>query len=262
MKSKLPYLLQALFVALLISSCSGLKGTRHSTDDNINPPQVGVVHNDCLNVILQIFKDSPKTKSGDMSLSREELDELVSATTLTYVTTTYELTEDSDISLVKRVINDQLALTRESIIAIIEGSGIAEQDVYGELDAIMTDSDLSLTSLYNRIDNSVERAKVLLSGIELEEFLASASVAKNTLQYWHNNYTDWGSTLNNPITRASSFNWKQLAKADVIGCVASVTGGGVSWLLGCGPVGWKAWLAVAASGAVVGSVEDALDQLL
>ena len=262
MKSKLPFLLPALFVVLHFSSCNHLKETRQSFAETVDSPQVGVVHNGCLNVILQTFKDSPKTKSGDISLSRAELDELVTTTTLTYVTTTYEITEDSEISLVKRVINDQLALTRESIIGIVTDSSIEEQDVYEELDAIMTDGDLILTSLNSRIDNCTERAKLLLSGTKLEEFLASASVAKNTLQYWHNNHMDWVSTLNTPITRASSVNWKQLGKADVIGCVASVTGSGVSWLLGCGPVGWKAWLAVAASGAIVGSVEDALDQLM
>lgn len=125
----------------------------------------------------------------------------------------------------------------------------------------MTDDDINLFSLQSRINRTIVDENKYLTGIALEDFLAAASVANNTLQYWHDNYDKWTTTLATPITKAKSFNWKQLGKADVKACITGVSGELVSCLLVTGPVGWKAWLAVAVGSAVIGSADDALDQL-
>lgn len=52
-----------------------------------------------------------------------------------------------------------------------------------------------------------------------------------------------------------------IRRADLKGGLSAAGGGVASYLLGCGPVGIKAWAAVILAGAAVGSIDNAIDQL-
>lgn len=250
----------ALATMILLTSCNKGEERVVSTEPKTNT-EVGVAHNECLVEILDILQNAPKTKSGDLDLTRSEVNTVISETTLQYVVTKYEI-DDEYVPLVKESINKQfIDINNDDILAIVEDCNDEEKRLYEDLDQIMTDDDINLFSLQSRINRTIVDANKYLTGIALEDFLAAASVANNTLQYWHDNYDKWTTTLNTPITKANSFNWKQLGKADVKGCIAGVSGELVSCLLVTGPVGWKAWLAVAVGSAVIGSADDALDQL-
>jgi len=103
-----------------------------------------------------------------------------------------------------------------------------------------------------------EEAKENLCDNELFDVLSAISIAKYTSQYWNNNMQNWTNLANSSLIN-SKFSWSACGKSDVKGGVIAATGGGASWLLGGGPVGWKAWGALVAGGAVAGSAQYAID---
>lgn len=250
----------ALATMILLTSCNKGEERVVSTESKTNT-EVGVAHNECLVEILDILQNAPKTKSGDLDLTRSEVNTVISETTLQYVVTKYEI-DDEYVPLVKESIDKQIVdINNDEMLAIVEGCSDEEKKLYEELDQIMSDDDINLFSLQNRISRTIVDANKYLTGVALEDFLAAASVANNTLAYWHDNYDNWTTTLNTPITKANSFNWKQLGKADVRGCVEGLAGDLVGYLFASGPVGWKVWVGIAVGSAVASSAGDALDQL-
>ncbi|MFV0506544.1 MAG: hypothetical protein ACK5L5_07530 [Bacteroidales bacterium] len=136
-----------------------------------------------------------------------------------------------------------------------------------ELNKIMSDNDHNLKSLKRRIVSLEKRAVSNLTEEECAVVLSAASVAKCTLEYWNENLDKWSELLGDntatppAVARLKSngvFSWKVLGKADVAGAVGAASTGGVTYLLGLGPVGWKAWAGVV--GGVAGSVNDIILQ--
>lgn len=101
----------------------------------------------------------------------------------------------------------------------------------------------------------------MLSEEELDIILSGCYITCYTLQYWNDNADKWIALSPSAQTRGKDFSWKQLGRADLKGGLSAAGGGVASYLLGCGPVGIKAWAAVILAGAAVGSIDNAIDQL-
>ena len=223
--------------------------------------EIGIQHNECLDKIYDALKNIPQTRSGEPAISKTEINNVIKRTTVEYVKNEYDLTEEY-IPLVEKSIDNQLSLNESSFEELFNQLTTEQKKLYGELDLILTDDDSDMESLQKRIADVKDKAYSELQGEDLDVMLPSISIAENTLYYWQENYTQWiNKDENQPSEMAVKFQWKALGKADFNGCIAAVVSGGVSYLLGCGPVGWKAWAAVCLSGAAAGSVENAIDQL-
>ena len=144
----------------------------------------------------------------------------------------------------------------------------------------MNDDDYDLTSLCSRINSIKESAKEIDDDIERRAILIGASIAENTLQYWHDNFDRICDSLNiilppnigsDPIISPSSiqypqtrgwlgFNWKSAGIHDL----GAGLGAATSWFSrGCvalGPAGWKAAAVYIGVRAAVGSLTDLIYQ--
>lgn len=253
----------AILTALVISlpSCNNQEQNSGIAPNEVKQ-EIGVQHNECLDLIYKALQAIPKTRSGELAISQAEIDTVIKRTTVEYVRNEYDLTKEY-MPLVEKSIDNQLALNESLLEEMFNQLSPKQKELYGELDLILTDDDSDMESLQKRIAAVKDKAYSELQGEDLDVMLSAISVAENTLYYWQENYVQWINTQdeNQLSEMAVKFQWKALGKADFNGCAAAAVGGGVSYLLGCGPVGWKAWAAVCLSGAVAGSVENAIDQL-
>lgn len=138
-----------------------------------------------------------------------------------------------------------------------------QRELLDALDVVLMDEDEYMPSLHSRISLIESRALYELSPEEQIVIFSGTSLARATLDYWYVNYPIWRETFSGDasISRTQDFSWKQTGKVDVASAVGAATGCGVSYLLGAGPVGWKAWAAIVGGAAVGGSVTDAILQL-
>lgn len=220
---------------------------------------IGTVHNDGLALMFSKLQALPKTRAGKIDISRKELDALILDVAKQIVAEQgaedeqlREIDTYLDQFLIEKVFNNDALVYAELLPA--------QEILIRELDAILTDDDESLTSLTNRILSVENRAKSSFAGEELEAVLAACNVTAYTIRYWHDNADLWADLLPDPGTRAF-FSWKNFGRADLKGAVAAAGGGLSTYLLGFGPVGWKAWGALIVGGAVTGSIDNAIDQL-
>lgn len=252
------------FFATLLISCSN-KETKNAVpaediSENNVANQIGVQHNQCLAQIYTILNHAPKTKSGAIALSKAEVTDSIKRTTIKFVEKNYQL-KPEEMAVVEETINLQLALKDTLLIRAIDNMTTTQISFFEEIDLIMSDEDTNIQSLKNRLTIIKNRALESLEGVEANQIISAISVAENTLDYWFDNNTSWQHTINGSSCEDGRFDWKSLGKADVRGCVTAAASGGAAWLLGCGPVGWKAWAAVCLSGAVMRSADNAIEQL-
>ena len=148
-----------------------------------------------------------------------------------------------------------------------------------QLETVMNDGDYDLTSLFSRIDNIKASAKAIEDETERQAILMGASIAKNSLQYWHDSFDRICDSLDivippiggfQPLSAVSKgcqqtrgwlgYNWKAIGIADLgTGLMASMDhfSNACKFL---GPVGWKAAAIYIGSRAAVGSLVSMLSQ--
>lgn len=148
-----------------------------------------------------------------------------------------------------------------------------------QLETVMNDGDYDLTSLFSRIDNIKASAKAIEDETERQAILMGASIAKNSLQYWHDNFDRICDSLDivippiggfQPLSAVSKgcqqtrgwlgYNWKSAGIADLLAGLGASTdpfGQACKFL---GLAGWKAMAAYVAVCAVIGSLGDLIYQ--
>lgn len=148
-----------------------------------------------------------------------------------------------------------------------------------QLETVVNDGDYDLTSLFSRIDAIKASAKEIDDETERQAILMGASIAKNSLQYWHDNFDRICDSLDivippiggfQPLSTASKpcrqtrgwlgYNWKSAGVADLgTGLLAAMDHfSGACKLLG--PIGWKAAAIYIGSRAAIGSLVNLVGQ--
>lgn len=241
-------------IALLLS-CNKEQSV---TNSEVDQTSIGYKHNYYLASIFDKLS-TPHTRADPNQVSRDEaicaalqsVEECLNAAGL----------EDSHrneiIAYTTKILDGEITLDYEEVNHLLSDN---QRLLAQELDAIFEDGDMDLTSLKQRVATIETRAKLLLTGDELELILNGCSVATNTLDYWHLSAADWIALAKIPTTR-SSFPWKGLGRADVKGAITGGVGGLGATLLKCGPVGWKAWGALVLCSALVSSADYAFEQV-
>ncbi|TWR28479.1 hypothetical protein FPZ42_04465 [Mucilaginibacter achroorhodeus] len=149
---------------------------------------------------------------------------------------------------------------------------VNQKQVLDKLLYVMTDNSATFEETKSQINSLETNAKSELSDTELPAILASISVAKYTIVYWHDNYDKWVSLLSssnkvstqsiktNAAEAGPGFSWRNVGAADVGG---AATGAVATWWLNiaAGP-GQVAYGAAIGSGAASASVGNAVYQLL
>lgn len=223
---------------------------------NIN---IGEAHNKGLALMLDKLQGLPRTRTGSLIVSDREIEILAIETSFELIEE-YEITEDY-----KKIIYEELdkivsAQTFDDVELTYSELPLSLETYVRELDEIFTDEDDDLESLLNRVADIETKAKNTLTGQDLESVITACTVTSYTLQYWNECASSWMEVASTPESRAA-FSWKKLGRADLQGCMATLGGGATAVLFKCGPVGWKAWAALALGGAVSGSIINAWDQL-
>ncbi|MBQ8652761.1 MAG: hypothetical protein IJ477_05555 [Alistipes sp.] len=252
-------IVSTILLCICFLSCNDEKQTINEPDSVHKIIDIGIAHNKGLASMLTKLEALPKTRSGEVDVSDEEIEDLALETAMEivdeceiedeYKTAIYEYLDE----MVENQTFDDVELTYGELPSTLE-------PLTRELDLVFTDDDDDLTSLLNRVAQIETTAKSTLTGQDLETMLTACCVTSYTLQYWNDYALSWVELSQSSSTRAS-FSWKSLGRADLQGCVAAVGGGVATVLIKCGPVGWKAWAAIAIGGAVSGSIINAWDQL-
>ena len=223
---------------------------------------IGVAHNAVLQSVLDELSTFPSTRTGEEVISKDKV-RMIAWTKVEELVYSYELIDTLQFQVLDNL--EQFAVTnayQEELSNI--GLNPIQLRLAKDLEKVFDDNDKDLSSLLRRIVNITVKAKLLLSGNELETFLTTCNVAASTLEYWYENTDKWiaVSPAGKKKPEASkSFSWKKLAKEDMKGALSAAGGAVCSYLLGFGPVGWKAWCAYVLGGAVVGSLDNAIEQL-
>lgn len=187
------------------------------------------------------FPIDSNTHTGENVLNMDSVAFVLMCERISYLSNEEILRSISSTTTTEDVVHNQ-SLTQE------------ETHLIGQVQTVCNDDDTDILSVLSRLEAVALRAKSKLEGESQTRVLGVVSIACNTMVYWHS-YSE-GEPLR------SNFSWKELGKQDVSGGIGAAAGGGVAALLGCGPVGWKAWVAVVAGGAAVSSVQSAVYQLL
>lgn len=261
MKKYIFTLIFGVCIVSLFFTFSCLK-EENGTKNSVSPSEIiniGEAHNAGLDMMLSKLKSLPKTRADKVIISRIEFEALALETTKEIVDG-YGLDKEHK----KKIHNylDKMVADRIFDDVEITYSELTptQESFARELDAILMDEDQDMTSLLGRISAVEARARITLTGQDLETVLSGCYVASYTLQYWHDNADAWIELSPKELTR-DRFSWKSLGRADLQGGVAAGFGGLGTMLLKCGPTGWKGWAALVIGGAVGGSVVNAWDQL-
>lgn len=148
------------------------------------------------------------------------------------------------------------------------------------LESIIKNDNYDLNSLCQQIDAVKQSAEDIEDDVERQAILMGASVAQNSLRYWHDNIDRICDSLgfvlppnigSDPIISSSSihypqtrgwlgYNWKQAGVADLAGGLAAGTGKFCGACKFLGPAGWKAVAIATAGGAAFASLSDLICQ--
>lgn len=252
--------------------------------------QVGIDHNVMIDQMFDdIFQQTPKSRSIVIDPG-EPFDPIGPGDPIEPITLEYRLSDCIDLltisddektqikGIISQVCDDYLSGDIDTTI-VFEPSNLYL--IYeAQLKAVMNDDDYDLTSLNSRISSIKESAKNIDDDTERQAILMGASIAENTLQYWHDNFDRICDSLNiilppnigsDPIISPSSiqypqtrgwlgFNWKSAGIHDLgTGLIAAT-----DWFSkGCvafGPAGWKAAAVYIGARAAVGSLTDLIYQ--
>ena len=148
------------------------------------------------------------------------------------------------------------------------------------LEYIINSDNYDLNSLCQQIDAVKQSAEDIEDDVERQAILMGASVAQNSLRYWHDNFDRICDSLgfvlppnigSDPIISSSSihypqtrgwlgYNWKQAGVADLVGGLTTGTGKFCGACRFLGPAGWKAVAIATAGGAAFASLSDLIYQ--
>lgn len=250
--------------------------------------EIGMEHNNGLDYVFDELKKANVSKTTLKSANlNNDIFEIAQKATEDFVKRTFEMSNEN-LSNANLQISKAFANTLKNGARLKSGKANLydnemaaslsdlQIDLLDELNKIMSDNDYNLNSLRNRIISIEKRAVSNLLEEEYAIILSAASVAKYTLEYWSENFDKWSELLGgNTVTLSSiarlkssnvesdngGFSWKEVGKVDVATAAGAATTGGVTYLLGLGPVGWKAWAGIVGGAAVGGSVTDIILQI-
>ena len=252
--------------------------------------QVGIDHNLMIDQMFDdIFQQTPKSRSIVIDPG-EPYDPIVPEDPIEPIILEYSLSDCIDLLTIPDDEKNQIKSTISQVCDDYLSGDIDTTAVFeptnqyliheSQLNAVMNDDDYDLTSLCSRINSIKESAKEIDDDIERRAILIGASIAENTLQYWHDNFDRICDSLSiilplnsesDPIISPSSihypqtrgwlgFNWKSAGIHDL----GAGLGAATSWFSrGCvalGPAGWKAAAVYIGVRAAVGSLTDLIYQ--
>ena len=148
-----------------------------------------------------------------------------------------------------------------------------------QIEDIFVDDDFDLASLNLRLNNIKENVQLINNDTERRVLLMGLSVAKNTLQYWHDNYDRICDSLNivappilNPLSHQAlceclvptrgwlGYNWKSAGRSDAKAALAAGVWYCGSGLAAGGPLSWQAGATYVAGRAAFASLLDLASQ--
>ena len=147
------------------------------------------------------------------------------------------------------------------------------------LESIIKNDNYDLNSLCQQIDAVKQSAKDIEDDVERQAILMGASVAQNSLRYWHDNFDRIcdslglvlppiidSERLSAPLVNHSQtrgwlgYNWNQAGVTDLVGGLTTGTGKFCGACRFLGPAGWKAVAIATAGGAAFASLSDLIYQ--
>ncbi len=277
---------------VILSSCSKKSDELLQSNSTLITPKtmnfIGLEHNKGLDFIYQRLKNKSLKSQGEvgtlgtssvknLGIEKNDLIEFVQDATNLYVDDNYP--QDPTTSLAHQLISsvcteDFVSSSSSSLYnnQIVSGLTYNETQFLDALNVIVSDNDNSLASIISRIE-SLESTAYSFSDQEKYVVFSASVVAKNSLTYWHDNYSNWQnlfppSMSNNSILSISNnknnyqvlgdVSWKTVGKADIAGAVGGAVRSGVAAFFG--PVGWGAFGASVIGTALGGSASAAVLQ--
>jgi len=145
-----------------------------------------------------------------------------------------------------------------------------QKQFLNEIQIVIDDQTMDLTATLNELIKIEEISKQKISYEDQYLILSTLSIAKNSLQYWHDNYNDRTYALEDlynlshqKIQLRRWFSWKAVAKNDIAyGAGGAVAGALVGGAVSVGTLSIPGYAAGAIGGAVGGSVGNAGLQIL
>ena len=140
-----------------------------------------------------------------------------------------------------------------------------------EIQIAIDEQSMDLYATLNELNKIEQKSRQNCSHQDQYLILSAISIAKNSLQYWHDNYDDWTYILEDLYKlshqkiqlRKGWFSWKEVAKNDIAyGAGGAVAGAIVGGSVSVGTLAIPGYAAGAIGGAVGGSVGDAGLQIL
>lgn len=268
-KKLLPLLLMSIF---LFTSCNygqrlELKGTDAPNEKidilNSNNPfsSLGISHNSIVDVVM----DKVTSLRANIK-SEEQLNGIIKSEVYTQIydvdlqdqfPTQRKLSEDEFNMFYDNVIRPEVSKKSEDI-TFTDGEftklfNAQQKIILSELEFVSKDSDMDINSILDRISKLENKARLMLSGDDLEVILCVTSIASNSMAHWYSEYS------NNTKLRAP-VNWKKVGVADIAGAASGAAAAGVARFFG--PIGWKAWAVSILGGAAGASVYSGVEQAL
>lgn len=216
-----------------------------NNDITLDYEKVGVLHNECLDYILEEIKSQPTTKNGARKISRQ------------LITNSIE-----EFMKVKNIGSDyQSIITRSASTFDYSSSELSNgisKEYYVELEKVFTSNEfLNPNEAIKHIEMIENKIKLNCTGNDLIALMCGVSVAKQTIVYWEANYGKWAQAIAGPNTKVmtrAGWSWNEFGKNDFAGGVGGAIGGAMFG----GP---KGALIGGLGGAAGGSATYAAEQL-
>ncbi|MFV0346756.1 MAG: hypothetical protein ACK5IQ_11000 [Bacteroidales bacterium] len=182
-----------LSVGIFFIDCEGSDSSSTVTlQDNEIYERVGIEHNEGLDFILEglergSLSDSKRQKSGNIDDIYEKVEQL----TMEYMNTKSTLAkgnEELTASVLKSVDIKNLSKTKNTEVEYTSET----QGMYmGVLYSIVNDSTLDLEQSLQDIKNLETQISKECEDSDKHVLLSATSVARHSMEYWHNNYGKW-----------------------------------------------------------------------
>ncbi len=145
-----------------------------------------------------------------------------------------------------------------------------QKQFLNEIQIAIDDQTMDLSATLNVLTKIEKKSIQKCSHEDQYLILSTLSIAKNSLQYWHDNYNDWTYALEDlynlshqKIQLRRWFSWKAVAKNDIAyGAGGALAGALVGGAVSVGTLSIPGYAAGAIGGAVGGSVGNAGLQIL
>ncbi|RFZ81856.1 hypothetical protein DYU05_18730 [Mucilaginibacter terrenus] len=280
-------------LAIISTLCILFASCQKSNNGNIKAQEIdfkaynniGVVHNrtvDSMYNLLLVMKTNHQLNTSKSALASfvntSIINGLKSKGEKLQTINSINTSMDWDLNVTKAnhgiKVNSTTDLTTKSLYSdsLAAHLTIKQKQLLDKLLLVMTDESSSFESTLVQISDLEANAKANLSEDELPVIFVSTAIARNTLQYWHDNLDKWVALLDNGkqstqglkthLAEASGpgFSWRNVGASDVAGGAgAAVTTWWLNTAVGYGQVAYGTAIGSAAAGASVG---NAIYQLL